>query len=95
MTEPTENWYVYYPAPDSANQALPAVRMMLDTLATGTDIRTRLEERVGNSTPTWMEVYEGVRDPIAFATALEAAVRACGLPKELTAARRVERFRSL
>ena len=96
MSDTTENWYVYYPAPSAAGLALPALRAMLHTLAAGNDIRARLEERVEQrSTPTWMEVYEGVRDPIAFEAALNAAVRASGLPQELTAARRVERFRFL
>jgi Domain of unknown function (DUF4936) len=94
MSQASENWYVYYPAPSVA--ALPALRAMLQTLAAGGAVRARLEERVElGSTPTWMEVYEGIHDPAAFEAALSAAVRASGLPQELTAARRVERFRML
>lgn len=94
MITSTENWYVYYPAPAAAASALPAVRSMLGALAAGNHVQTRLEESVGRrSTPTWMEVYEGIHDPLAFETALAAAVRS--LPQELTTARRVERFRCL
>ena len=94
MSTAAENWYVYYPAPSAA--ALPALRAMLQTLAAGSAVRARLEERVEfGSTPTWMEVYEDIRDPDAFEAALTAAVRASGLPQELTVARRVERFRIL
>ena len=96
MSHEKENWYVYYPAPSAVASALPALRRMLDTLATGSHVHTRLEESVGSrSTPTWMEVYEGIHDPTAFEAALAAAVRASGLPPELMAARRVERFRNL
>lgn len=94
MSNASENWYVYYPAPSAT--ALPALRGMLDTLIAGSGVRARLEERVERgSTPTWMEVYEGIRDPDTFEAALAAAVRASGLPQELTAVRRVERFRML
>ena len=94
MSASSENWYVYYPVPAAAASALPALRRMLGALAAGSHVHTRLEESVGRgSTPTWMEVYEGIHDPIAFEAELAAAVRS--LPQELTTARRVERFRCL
>jgi hypothetical protein len=88
-----EHWYVYYPAP--AAGLLDAVRSMQRQLAATGGVETRLEQRIGAATPTWMEVYQNVRDPASFDRALAAALAASGLPPELHAARRVERFRPL
>lgn len=88
-----EHWYVYYPAP--ATGLLDAVRSMQRQLAAAGGVETRLEQRVGAATPTWMEVYENVRDAAGFDRAMSAALAASGLPPELRAARRVERFRPL
>lgn len=95
MTAPRENWYVYYPAP-AAPDALPRLRAMQRQLAQASGTVARLEERAAaDATPTWMEVYEGIADPRAFAAQLAAALQASGLQRELPAQRRVERFRPL
>jgi hypothetical protein len=88
-----EHWYVYYPAP--AAGLIDAVRAMQRQLATARGVETRLEQRVGAATPTWMEVYENVRDPASFDRALAAALAASELPPEMHTSRRVERFRPL
>ena len=89
-----ENWYVYYPAP--AALALPLLQEMQRQLVPGAVQQARVEERVGSGTaPTWMEVYEGVKEPDSFATLLDVAVGRAGLTAEQRAARHVERFRAL
>ncbi len=89
-----ENWYVYYPAP--AALALPLLREMQRQLVPGAVLQARVEERVGSGTaPTWMEVYEGVKEPDSFAMLLDVAVGRAGLTAEQRAARHVERFRAL
>ena len=89
-----ENWYVYYPAP--AALALPLLREMQRQLVPGAVQQARVEERVGSGTaPTWMEVYEGVKEPDSFAMLLDVAVGLAGLTAEQRAARHVERFRAL
>jgi hypothetical protein len=97
MSAGHENWYVYYPAPhDGSSEALRQLRAMQQRVSTGGVSRVRIEERVGApATPTWMEVYEGIENPTAFAAMLESAVRDSLLPVELTATRRIERFRCL
>jgi len=67
---------------------------MQEQLAACSGIAARLEERVESGTPTWMEVYEGVKDPEGFAANLRDVVMANGLA-EVTLARRIERFRPL
>lgn len=89
-----ENWYVYYPA--AAALALPLLREMQRQLVPGAVQQARVEERVGSGTaPTWMEVYEGVKEPDSFAMLLDVAVGLAGLTAEQRAARHVERFRAL
>lgn len=89
-----ENWYVYYPA--AAALALPLLREMQRQLVPGAVQQARVEERVGSGTaPTWMEVYEGVKEPDSFAMLLDVAVGRAGLTAEQRAARHVERFRAL
>jgi len=95
MSADRENWYVYYPAPDVAD-ALPRLRAMQHQLAQASGIVARIEERAAaDATPTWMEVYEGIADPQAFATQLAEALQTTGLHRELPSQRRVERFRPL
>lgn len=92
-----ENWYIYYPAPRHGTaDVLQRLRAMQQRVLAGGVNRVSIEERVGEATtPTWMEVYEGIRDPGAFAAELASALRASQLPAELMTARRIERFRSL
>jgi hypothetical protein len=95
MTREPENWYVYYPAPVSPAAALPVLRSMQAELEHTNGIAARVEERLETgSTPTWMEVYEGVTDPDRFAAALQATVDSSGLATHALA-RRIERFRRL
>jgi hypothetical protein len=93
MSAQPENWYVYYAAPADAT-ALARVRAMQQALTGAGAVRARLEERVATERPTWMEVYEGIDDPDAFAATLAAALDAHRLP-ELVGVRRIERFRCL
>ena len=97
MSAGHENWYIYYPAPrDGGTEALQRLRTMQQRVSTGGVSRVRIEERVGApTTPTWMEVYEGIENPVAFESLLASAVLASQLPAELTAERRIERFRCL
>ena len=89
-----ENWYIYYPAPSAL--ALPLLREMQRQLVPGAVLQARVEERVGSDrAPTWMEVYEGVKEPDLFAMLLDAAVDSAGLTPEQRALRHVERFRAL
>jgi len=88
-----ESWYVYYSAP-SDGSALARVRAMQQQLSLSDAVRARLEERVATSSPTWMEVYEGVVDPELFAVTLEAAL-ATHRVAELLGTRTIERFRCL
>ena len=89
-----ENWYIYYPAP--AASALSLLREMQRQLVPGAVQQARVEERVGSGTPpTWMEVYEGVKEPDSFAMLLDVAIGRAGLTAEQRAARHVERFRAL
>jgi hypothetical protein len=95
MTDAPENWYVYYPTPNSPAAALPVLRSMQAELRQTSGIAARVEERVGSvSTPTWMEVYEGITDPDRFAATLEATVESSGLAAHAVG-RRIERFRRL
>jgi hypothetical protein len=96
MNTAHENWYVYYPAPAEVASALPQLRAMQQRLADCSGVCARIEERVGpGASPTWMEVYEGVRDPDGFAATLAEAISASGWARELAQARRIERFRCL
>ena len=90
-----ENWYVYYPAP--AALALPLLREMQRQLVPGAVPAgaRRGARRFGDTAPTWMEVYEGVKEPDSFAMLLDVAVGRAGLTAEQRAARHVERFRAL
>lgn len=95
MTRTPENWYVYYPAPTSPAVALPVLRSMQAEIERTSGIAARVEERVeSGSTPTWMEVYEGITDPDRFGARLQASVDSSGLAAH-AASRRIERFRRL
>lgn len=94
MSQTAENWYVYYPAPSAAS-ALPLLRAMQEQLAQRGGISARVEERVETgATPTWMEVYEGVKDPDGFAELLRATLQSTGYA-EYARGRHIERFRPL
>ncbi len=95
MSTDRENWYIYYPAP-SDPQSLPRLRAMQRQLTLASGVAARIEARAAaHTTPTWMEVYEGVVDPQAFSLQLADALAASGLAQELPSPRHVERFRPL
>lgn len=89
-----QHWYVYYKLPRSEREAvIERVRRVQAQVERSTRVCGRLLERTEQSeTTTMMEVYEGIDQPERFGAALEAVVRASGLPASLIAARRVERF---
>ena len=89
-----QHWYVYYKLPRSERDAtIELVRRVQEQLAQSTRVRARLLERTEQpETTTMMEVYEGIDQPERFGAALDAVVRASGLPEAHIAARRVERF---
>jgi quinol monooxygenase YgiN len=89
-----QHWYVYYKLPRSERDAtIELVRRVQEQLAQSTRVRARLLERTEQpETTTMMEVYEDIDQPERFGAALDAVVRASGLPEAHIAARRVERF---
>lgn len=90
-----QHWYVYYKLPRSERDAtIERIRRVQEQLAQSTRVRTRLLERTEQTeTTTMMEVYEDIDQPERFGAALDAVVRASGLPDSHIAARRIERFR--
>ncbi|MGZ8272307.1 MAG: DUF4936 family protein [Burkholderiaceae bacterium] len=90
-----QHWYVYYKLPREERDAtLERVRRLQAQLAGSTSARVRLLERTEQSEAmTVMEVYEDIDEPESFGAALDAVVRAAGLPDSHIAARRIERFR--
>lgn len=89
-----QHWYVYYKLPRSERDAtIERVRRVQRQLEQSTRVRARLLERTEQpETTTMMEVYEDIDQPERFGAALDALVRASGLPDAHVAARRIERF---
>jgi hypothetical protein len=89
-----QHWYVYYKVGHGERDAtVERVRCMQQQVAASTGARVRLLERTEQQdTATVMEVYEDIGEAERFGAALDAVVRASGLPASLIAARRVERF---
>jgi Domain of unknown function (DUF4936) len=89
----TRSYYIYYRTNESEPQVRAAVGAMLTALARDTGVQGRLLHRCDDMT-TWMEVYEGIRDPARFERALDAAVDTFGLRALLApnAERHIERF---
>jgi hypothetical protein len=89
-----QHWYVYYKVGHGERDAtVERVRRMQQQVAASTGVSVRLLERTERQgTATVMEVYEDIDQPERFGTALEAVVRASGLPDAHIAARRIERF---
>ena len=88
------SYYVYYrvSAPDET-AARQAVASMLMSLEQRTSVIGRLMRRQDEPL-LWMEIYESVRDTVAFETALSELFHASGLTALLEpgAARNTERF---
>lgn len=89
-----QHWYVYYKLPRGERDAtIERVRLVQRQLEQSMRVSARLLERTEPSeTTTMMEVYEDIDQPERFGAALDALVRASGLPDAHVAARRVERF---
>ena len=89
-----QHWYVYYKlAHDDRDATIERVRRVQERIAESTSARVRLLERTEQSeTTTVMEVYEDIDEPERFGAALDAVVRASGLPASHIATRRIERF---
>jgi hypothetical protein len=89
-------WYVYYKVGAAEADAICArVRKMIESLPAGAPRARLLRRADGGDEVTLMEVYEPVADARAFAAVLAQAWAASGLPPELLARRRVERFEDL
>ncbi len=74
MSQASENWYVYYPAPRAGPRgACSGALLQRDCRQCGSG--TAGGARRTWTTPTWMEVYEGIRRSRRFQLALAAAVR--------------------
>ena len=89
-----QHWYVYYKVAHGERDAtLERVRRVQAQIARSMNARVRLLERTEQSeTTTVMEVYEDIEEPERFGAALDAVVRASGLPDSHIATRRIERF---
>jgi hypothetical protein len=88
-----QHWYVYYKAQRAERAHLiERVREMQRQLEQGNQVKVRLLEREEADQTTLMEVYEDIDEPVRFAAALDAALRASGLAADHVGRRRVERF---
>ncbi|HJV24112.1 MAG TPA: DUF4936 family protein [Aromatoleum sp.] len=96
-TEPSVpvSYYIYYRVRATAERedAHATVRAMQTALAQRTGVQGRLLERCGEDV-TWMEIYENVRDTVAFEIALreETAIKDLEALIEPGSARHIERF---
>jgi hypothetical protein len=86
--------YVYYRI-DSEQTALAAARIdaLLGAMALHCDTPPRRLSRCDDTT-TWMEVYEGIADFAAFATALDAAAQTFDCSTFTRGERHLECFRA-
>ena len=86
--------YVYYRI-DSEHMALAAARIdaLLGAMAMYCDAPPRRLSRCDDTT-TWMEVYEGIADFSAFATALDTAARTFECSTFIRGERHLECFRA-
>jgi len=89
----SRSYYVYYRSAAAAAALRKAVGAMQATLAEATGVQGRLLRRVEGD-GTWMEIYEGVGDPVHFERELAEAVGRARLEELLApgAARHIERF---
>lgn len=88
-----QHWYVYYKLDAGQAAAVAArVRRMFESLPDDGPRGRLLKRTDGGDQVTLMEVYEPVADAQNFEATLARALAASGLPAELLARRRVERF---
>ena len=87
--------YVYYRVTRDTPSARAAVAAMFADVEARTGVAGRLLARADDPS-TWMEIYEPVAHPAAFARVLAACVRRHGVEAFARDGRRhVERFRAL
>jgi hypothetical protein len=94
VTAAPVHYYIYYRiASARAESARRAVAMILERVQCASGVSGRWLQR-DDEPLLWMEVYDGVRDTIAFEAALAEAVVATGLSACLAAGtvRKTERF---
>lgn len=95
-----EHWYVYYKLDAQQLAAwLPHAPHLLERVRAATGVQGRLLQRADGArqaagVATLMEVYDGIAEPQAFATALDAAVHAAraAVPACAAVPRHTERF---
>jgi hypothetical protein len=90
-----EHWFVYYKVSAAQAAALaPRLHDMIEELGSANRVHGRLLRRADErgDQVTLMETYDGIVEPAAFGAALDGAVVRAGLPSDLVAARRIERF---
>jgi hypothetical protein len=88
------NYYIYYRvAPSEAARARAVVDAVQAALGQDTGIQGRLLRRDDDPT-TWMEIYEGVADPLRFEAALDRLLAQHGFDGGMTSdsRRHIERF---
>jgi hypothetical protein len=91
-----QHWYVYYKVNRAEAASVAArVQRMIETLPADGPRGRLLKRADGGDEVTLMEVYEPVADARNFEAALARALTASGLPAELLARRRTERFEDL
>ena len=93
-----QHWFVYYKLdPSAAREIEPRLCGMQREISAARGVRVRLMRRadVADGQVTLLETYDGIEQPEAFESALSAAVARAGLPAELVAQRRTERFEDL
>jgi hypothetical protein len=90
-----QHWFVYYKLDAATARAVePRLHRMQQRVAGGGSVRARLLRRCDDrdGPVTLLETYDDIARPNDFAIALDAAVVQAGLPPELLAQRRMERF---
>jgi hypothetical protein len=86
--------YVYYRVRRDSGAARAAVTALFAEIETRTGVAGRLLVRADDAA-TWMEVYEPVARPAAFARMLAACARRHGVEALALDGRHVEHFRAL
>lgn len=85
------SYYVWYRLAGDPACARAAVTAMMLDVAMACGVAGRLLVRADDRT-TWMEVYEGVDDPLTFETALARAIAEHDVDAHAQDGRHVERF---
>jgi hypothetical protein len=91
MKLPATHYFVWYRVSGDVAAARTSVDALQREVASRTGIGGRLLTRAGTP-PTWLEVYEGVGDPVAFEVALADAITRHGVVAYAPEGRHVEAF---